>query len=42
VQVKNMVLDVSKIKALGFEPKFDMKSIVDMLIENSPKENIHE
>lgn len=32
VQTKNMVLDVSKLKRLGFEPKYDIYGIVNTLI----------
>lgn len=34
VQTKNMVLDISKLKSLGFKPKYDMNSILGILLEN--------
>jgi nucleoside-diphosphate-sugar epimerase len=33
VQVKNMILDISKIKNLGYEKKYDIYTILDILME---------
>jgi nucleoside-diphosphate-sugar epimerase len=32
VQTKDMVLDISKIKTLGYEPQYDIKKIIDSLL----------
>lgn len=34
VQTKDMVLDICKLKSLGFKPKYDMECILDILLNN--------